>query len=430
MRFFLTGLLLCGCGQIRSLTRADRLNPEEKIEYLILLTVDPTAAKEYLNLPLGSRKDFLDWFWQGRSLAEHEQYFNRAVKAKELFGRLDFLGDERIPVYIRYGPPRREEFTPRPVANETLCLFVNPAEIWTYDSLGLQFDFVRKEVGFKQVGVSRFGSAWFPVALEEVDYGRPPQPGPTPEKLDFFIAIYRLGQQQDTVEVELHYGIALNQRLFPVDEQSLVYCEFQFQSRRNGTWNSAGWFGFRPDTTEGLVVGRQTFFLPADIYQVTARAVTRDGNALALRRTELNLIDYLRRSQPCSDIVFYSLVDSHFQSPQFQRRDWRRVVPLVVPEVRGGSTFYILYEVYNLSTDYLNRHRVEAEYEIMDLSTRQLAVIPTPRRFITATGTTGTGLERIHTMDLNPGNYSLLVRVKDLNSERAVSLTTLFRVLP
>jgi len=431
MRFLLAGLLLCGCGQLRPLTRADRLSPDEKLEYAVLAALDPEAARQFVSLASPeAREDYRHWFWQQRSPAEYEQFYNRAVKARETFGRLDLLGDERIPVYIRYGPPRREEFAPRPVENETLRLFVHPAEIWTYDSLGLQFDFVKKGVGFKQVGVARFGSAWFPSALEEVDLGLPPpEPKPEAENLDFHIALYRLGQHQDTVEVELHYGIGADQRLFPIDRQGLVYCRFQFQSGRSGSQTSAGWFGFRVDTCAGLIVGRQTFFLPADVYQVTASAVTRDGGAYALRRAELNLIDYLRRSQPCSDIVFYALVDSHFQSPQFQRQDWCRVVPLVVPEVSAGATFYILYEVYNLTTDSLNRHRAEATYEIMDLFTRQMAVIPTPSRFITGSGTTGIGLERIHTMDLNPGNYLLAVRVRDLNSSREVSLASRFRIL-
>lgn len=432
MRFFLIVLLFCACGQIRPLTRADRLSPDEKIEYLILVALDLDAAKEFLSLAnSNAKRDYLDWFWQQRGKEEHERFYQRTVKAAEMFGRLDLLGDERILVYIRFGPPHREEYEPKPVVTETARLFVNPAEIWTYDSLGLQFDFVKKGVGFKEVGISRFGKAWLPSAFEEVDYGKPPpKPGPEAKKLDLAIALYRLGQHQDSVEVELHYGIAFDRQISAAIEENLIHWEFQFQSKRYGTIKSAGWFGFRPDTTGGFIVGRQTFFLPADIYQVTANAITRDAKLFGNRKAELNLIDYIRRSQPCSDIVFYALVDSHFQSPQFARQDWHRVVPLVVPEVKTGSTFYILYEIYHLTTDSLNRHRAEANYEIMDLATRQLAVIPTPARFITGSGTTGVGVERIHTMDLNPGNYLLLVRVDDLNGSREVSLTAQFKILP
>ncbi|MEO0050603.1 MAG: hypothetical protein ABIK42_05620 [candidate division WOR-3 bacterium] len=432
MRLFLVFLLCCACGQIRPLTRADRLSPEEKIEYLILFALDEDAAKEFLTLAnTSARREFLDWFWEQRGKEEHERFYLRAVKAGEMFGKLDLLGDERIPIYIRYGPPRREEYEPRPVVTESSRLFVNPAEIWTYDSLGLQFDFVKKGVGFKEVGNSRFGKAWIPRAFEEVDYGKPPpKPSPAAKKLDLAIALYRLGQREDSVEVELHYGIAFDQQTLAAIAENLIHLEFQFSSKRYGTIRSAGWYGFRSDTTAGLVVGRQRFFLPADIYQVTANAIIRDGKALGMRRAELNLIDYIRRSQPCSDIIFYALVDSHFQSPQFARQDWSRVVPLVVPEVKTGSTFYILYEIYHLTADSLNRHRAEARYEIMDLVTRQLAVIPTPARFITGSGTTGVGVERIHTMDLNPGNYLLFVRVKDLNNSREVSLTAQFKILP
>jgi hypothetical protein len=431
-RLLLTALAIAGCGQLRPLFRADRLNPEEKLEYLILRTLAPEAGEQYLTLSSApARQDFLNWFWQSRGEAEHRLYRERAEKARELFGRLDLLGDERVGVYIRYGPPRREEFAPRPVENETLRLFVNPAEIWTYDTLGLQFDFVKKGVGFKQVGFSRFGRAWFPPAFEPVDYGRPaPIPAPGAKPLEMAIALYRLSQQQETVMVELHYGVNPKSISGEPGGSCLLNFEFRFESRRFGTITRSGWFGAVVDTGEQLIVGREIFYLPAEIYQVRVRAVNTDGSVAGESYAELNLVDYVRRSQPGSDILFYALVDSVFQSPQFVRTEWRRVVPLVVPAVKSGSTCYILFEIYNLLTDSLNRHRAEVTYEIMDLSTRQLAVIPVPSRFITGTGTTGVALERIHTMDLNPGSYLLIARVRDLNSGRESSLTARFRILP
>ncbi|MEO0025988.1 MAG: hypothetical protein ABIK54_04435 [candidate division WOR-3 bacterium] len=420
--------LLNACGQLRSLTRADRLGPEEKLEYLILRTLDPQAGEQYLSLGSAqARQEYLDWFWQDRDPKERHRYYERAEKAAALFGRLDLLGDERIPVYIRYGPARREEYAPLPVENETLRLYVNPAEIWTYDSLGLQFDFVKTGVGFRQVGFTRFGNHWFPPAFEPVDYGRPaPSPGPDARKLDLQIALYRLSQHQDTVQVELHYGV----RPAGLKPGDILRFEFRFDSRRYGSFVRSGWYGFSADSGIVLVVGRELFSLPADIYSVRVSAVNRDGSAVGEVRAELNLVDYVRRTQPGSDIVLYALVDDVFQSPQFEHPRYRRVIPLVVPEVRSGGTFYALFEIYNLKTDSLNRHRAQVRYELMDLDTRRMAVIPAPSRFITGAGTTGTALERVHTMDLNPGNYLLLARVEDLNSGRQLSLTTRFRILP
>jgi len=431
IKVLLVALIIAGCGQIRPLNRADRLEPAEKLEYLILRALEPMAAEQYLTLGSATaRQDYLNWFWQNRGGAEHRLYQERAKRAQELFGKLDLLGDERVGVYIRYGAPRREAFAPLPVGNETLRLFVNPAEIWTYDSLGLQFDFVRKGVGFKQVGFTRFGSAWFPPAFEPVDYGKPaPQPKPDAKPLALPIALYRLSQHQDTVMVELHYGLNPQPGWLNPGGNNLLHLEFRFESRRYGTFARSGWFGTGADTTAAIIVGREIFYLPADIYQVRVRAVNVDGTAAGQRTAELNLIDYVRRSQPGSDIIFYALVDNVFQSPQFVRQEWRRVVPLVVPEVNTGSTFYALFEIYNLVTDSLNRHRAEVSYELMELTSRQLAVIPTPTRFITGSGTTGVAQERIHTMDLNPGNYLLIARVRDLNSGREISLTARFRIL-
>jgi hypothetical protein len=178
------------------------------------------------------------------------------------------------------------------------------------------------------------------------------------------------------------------------------------------------------------VTGRELFHLKTDLYAVTVTCTRPDGTWFGRRTADLNLVDYTRRQQPTSDALFYSLVDSTFQSPQFRRDDWQRVVPLIRPRVSGGSSFYVLYEVYNLATDSAGEHRAEATYELIDEVTRQLAVIPTPSRFVTGPGTTGVAVERVHTMDMKPGRYLIVSRVKDLNSGRTSSLAADFEILP
>ena len=129
-------------------------------------------------------------------------------------------------------------------------------------------------------------------------------------------------------------------------------------------------------------------------------------------------------------MVFYSLADSNPQSPQFEGHGWQRLVPLVKPEVRAGGTFYVLYELYNLGTSDEGRHRVEAEYQLIHEDTRRLAVVPTPTKFVTGNGGDATVVERVHTMDLNPGPYLLVARVRDLESGTDISLTARFRIQP
>lgn len=423
--------LLASCSQIKPLSRADLFSPEEKLEYLILKTIASDAAREYLTLaPAQTRADYLHWFWQNRGTEESIALHHRADKARELFGTVDLLGDERILTYIRYGPPRREEYTPKPIITETSRVYVNPAEIWTYDSLGLQFDFVKIGTGFRQVGRSRFGRNWFPPALEPVDYGAPPPlPSRGYQPINFDLRIYRLNQHNDSVKVELHYGIASNDPAILPNRQNLIYLEFVFRSHRHSV-TVKGWFGFSPDTSAPYVVGRHTIVLPVDNYSVTATAITRDGKHRAQIYEPLSLIHYVRRAQPCSDIIFYTLIDSTFQSPQFERFDWPRVIPLVTGEIKTGNTCYLLYEIYHLTVDTTNYHRIEATYEIVNRATRQAVVIPTSSRFITGPGTTGVVVERLHTMDLKPGEYSIITRIRDLNGGKTISLTAPIRLRP
>jgi len=73
-------------------------------------------------------------------------------------------------------------------------------------------------------------------------------------------------------------------------------------------------------------------------------------------------------------------------------------------------------------------------YELLQRETREKAVLPAPRRYVTGTGSTGVAVERVHTMDLKPGPYLLISRVRDLAdmshpSEHA-SVTAEFEILP
>jgi hypothetical protein len=183
-----------------------------------------------------------------------------------------------------------------------------------------------------------------------------------------------------------------------------------------------------------LAVGRETFDLPADIYTFTVTAVMADGQLASRTSRDLNLVDYAHRNQPVSDVIFYSLVDSTPQGTQFSRRDWARVIPLVVPRVQSGRSFYVLYEIYHLNTDSTGNHSAEATYELMQRETREKAVLPSPRRFISGPGTTGVAVERVHTMDLKPGPYLLISRVRDMADPSHpvdhASVTAEFEILP
>jgi hypothetical protein len=101
---------------------------------------------------------------------------------------------------------------------------------------------------------------------------------------------------------------------------------------------------------------------------------------------------------------------------------------LVEPAISSGRTCYVLYQLYNLVQDSADGHRLEADYDFIEESSRQVAVAATPPRFISGLGASATVVERVHTMNLRPGNYLIVARVRDLQSDRRVSLTTRLRI--
>ncbi|UCG43951.1 MAG: hypothetical protein JSU73_04895 [candidate division WOR-3 bacterium] len=445
-RFGLLALvLLASCSQVKRLHRADFLTPEDRLDYAVLASLSAEHAAQYLAQGSGpARAEYLDWFWDQSPFAAglpeenaRQTYHERAVKAREFFGQTDLLGDDRVKTYIRYGPPQRETFEPEPVRDETLVIIVNPAEIWTYEELGRQIDFVKTGVAYKQVGETRFGPDFMPPFFAQVDLGRPrPSLREDALPLDLEVVLGRYQLRGDTVETEVHFGIPMR-RLAPIAKDNRLpelFFRLDFRPRGNSPEYSRRFWATpsqMPDTTrQELVVGREVFQLVADVYEVTILALASGGSASGEKKMTLNLVDYVRRAQPGSDIMLYQVADSTFQTPEFSRGNWQRLVPMVRPEVTSGQSFYVMYELYNLGQDEEGSHRVEADYEMYEQASRHLAVVPSPPRFILGQGPTATVVERVHTMDLRPSNYVLVCRVKDRERGRDISLTSRFRILP
>lgn len=446
-------LLLPACSQVRRVSPADTFSNEDKLNYLVLAAIAPDAAKQYSSAGSAqSRADFLDWFWKnppnslGTPLSSllpspSSFYRQRALQARAYFGTTDLLNDDRVLTYIRHGPARREQYETRFIETETSHIFVNPAEIWSYDSIGRQFDFVRTGTAYKVVGQSEYGPHAVMPALEPVVFARSaPEFRSDAGSLGLEVSLGRLGQHGDSVQVELAFGIPLRTILaeFAPQGQPLINVAIDLAPRAKGTpTHRSSWVScaMPPDTTTAdFAVGRQVFDLPADVYNFSVTAITADGQTASRKVQDLNLIDYARRNQPVSDVLFYSLVDSTSQSPQFDRLDWARVVPLITPRVRSGQSFYVLYEIYHLSQDSTGNHNAQVNYELVQRETREKAVLPAPRHYITGTGSTGVAVERIHTMDLKPGPYLLISRVTDMlhppDASPSVSVTAEFEILP
>ena len=116
-------VVFVGCGQVKVLSRADALTPEDRLEYAILAALSPEHAEQFLShATRAARADYLDWFWTESPFSSglpedmtRDKYRDRAEKAKEFFGRTDLLGDDRVKTYIRYGAAARETYEPEPM---------------------------------------------------------------------------------------------------------------------------------------------------------------------------------------------------------------------------------------------------------------------------------------------------------------------------
>ncbi|MBN2537167.1 hypothetical protein JXB37_02700 [candidate division WOR-3 bacterium] len=432
-------VLAAGCADVRRATPADRLSPDEKLDYLVLSALDPAAGQTYALEPgPGPRRAYRDWFWRsapGADTLDRAAFEARAAEARTFFGGVDVLNDDRVKTYIRWGPARRESYQPEPVRTETLTIIVNPAEIWTYPALGRQYDFVKTGTAYRLIGQTRFGPGTFFPMLEETDaVPRIAEPPRSAARVGFEFTVARFESCSDTVATEVFFGIPVTDlaRLEERGVPAVVRLDFEWQGRQpaNSTRRRVHVTGVVEDSTVSeLAVGRQAFRLRADDYRLRVTVSLPDGSSFEQER-RVNLLDYVRREQPVSDLAFYALADSSFQSPQFSAHDWTRLVPAVRTSFPSGGTFYVLYELYNLANDSSGDHRVEATYQLINEDDRKLALVPTPPRFAAGPGATATIVERVHLMDLRAGPYLLVCRIRDLVSGRELSLTARFRIQP
>jgi len=98
-------ILLFFCAQNLIPARYYRLLEKERKIFLGLRGIDSLAALTYLNLDSPTeRVIFYKNYWQGKE-AECEEFERCIEDADNLFAKYAPLSDDRIPVYVKYGPP-------------------------------------------------------------------------------------------------------------------------------------------------------------------------------------------------------------------------------------------------------------------------------------------------------------------------------------
>ena len=417
---FIFALLFICCAVNIFAARYYRLLEYERIWYLGLRGIDTSAAVTYLNLEsTQERKKFYDdyWFERGEERALFEE---RSKYAFRQFGGNAPLRDDRIPIYVKYGEARKEIITQEKKIGVQPDIRVRPAEIWTYAKEGLIFDFVRMASAYELISRSEFGDRVAIPHLKEVisdtvvamQYD---------ETLYFVMSHGRFRQQKNLTRLELYLGV-------DIDDTTGVqfYREIKVFNRRDSMVSHTRHILIPQGGDQGTFVDEVNLWLKPEQYRLELELFDMKNEKAGKKELLVNLIEYQDDVKEISDLIPVRLIDKSFTHEKFDK-PVGRVIPLLTTELPVHRPFYFYSEAYNLDTkDGL--HRVRTTYEVYNKERMRQEVVDVMIKDWIEPGNIAYFGAEYHPMDLVPGNYIIVLKVKDLISGKERSAVTEVRL--
>lgn len=399
-----------------------RLLDGERVKYLGLRGVDTVVAHNYLHLEsVRDRTVFYNEYWAGRD-DERQRFEERSQYAFNQFGRSAPLSDDRIPVYVRYGEPtRREIITPEKKIGVSASLVVNPAEIWRYHKEGLMFDFVRLARAYELMSRSEFGERVAIRHLKEVIADTNVEVLST-ETLHFNISYGRFRQQKNLTRLEIYATVDIEDTF-----DYKIYREISVLNRRDSIIHSSKHILMPEHGDKGMFVDEINLWLKPEEYHVEVMLFDMKNGRSGMKEFDVNLVEYQDDVKEISDLIPARLIDRTFTHEKFEK-PVGRTIPLLNTTVPLHNPFYLYCEAYNLETRD-GMYRVRTTYEVYNKERMRQEVVDVMIKDWIEPGNTAYLGAEYHPMDLLPGSYMIVLKVKDLISGKERSAVAEFTLV-
>ncbi|MBN2620830.1 GWxTD domain-containing protein [candidate division WOR-3 bacterium] len=399
----------CGVANLFS-AKYYRLLEKERKFYLGLQGIDSIAAVQYISLESPTeRAQFYDSYWENRKEGEQAEFEERCEFAFRHYGKFAPLSDDRIQVYVKYGPPtRREEIIPQKNIAIRTDEKVNPVEIWTYNKEGLIFDFIRLARAFELINISRFGDEVLIPHFNEAPVESVIDVV-LPGLLDLSVAAGRFRQKKNLTRLELYITVSM---------QDTVDASFMRTIHVYNAIDSivqTDQHMLQPvDGANGAFFDEVNFWLNPEDYRLEIEIIDGKNNLVGKEILWSSLIDYQDDAKEISDLVPALLIDKSHTHEKFDK-PVGRVIPLTRPVVPMFHLFYFYAEVYNLAmVDGL--HKVKTTYEITNREKMRREVVDVMIKDHVDAGDVAYLGAIYHPMDLSPGHYIITLKALDLIS--------------
>lgn len=418
--FFLFFLLLIYCASNVFAARYYQLLESERVKYLGLRGIDSVAAYEYLNLESArDRALFYDDYWVGKG-EERAEFEERSTYAFKNFGQHAPLSDDRIPVYVKYGEPRKEIITPEKKVGVTASVVVHPAEIWRYNREGLIFDFVRMTRAYELISQSEFGDRVTIAHFEDIPSDTTIDLK-TAEPLDFIVSYGRFRQQKNLTRLEIYMAVEMD------DTAGVVFFrDIKVFDRKDSLVSQKRHRLVPKDGEVGTFVDQSNLWLKPEEYRVLVELVDLKNGTMGMKELPVNLIEYQDDAKEISDLIPARLIDRSFTHGKFDK-PVGRVIPMLEPSLPVYRPFYFYSEAYNLETRE-GMFRVRTTYEVYNKEKMRQEIVDVMIKDWIEPGNVAYLGTEYHPMDLIPGHYIIVLKVKDLVSGKERSVVAEFQL--
>ncbi len=415
-------LLCIYCASNIFAARYYRLLEGERVKYLGFRGIDTLAAHEYLYLEsAGDRSIFYNEYWIGKD-DERRLFEERSQYAFRQFGKSAPLSDDRIPIYVKYGEPtRREIITPEKKIGVSASLVVNPAEIWRYQKEGVMFDFVRLARAYELMAKSEFGERVTVPHLKEVVADTSVELL-TAEPLDFSISYGRFRQQKNLTRLEIYASIDIEDAT-----DVKLYREISVFNRRDSMVHNSRHILMPEHGDRGMFVDEINLWLKPEEYHVEVSFFDMKNERVGRKEFDVNLVEYQDDVKEISDLIPARLIDRTFTHEKFEK-PVGRTIPLLNTTLPVHDPFYLYSEAYNLETRD-GMYRARTTYEVYNKERMRQEVVDVMIKDWIEPGNTAYLGTEYHPMDLLPGSYMIVLKVKDLVSGKERSAVAEFRMI-
>jgi len=433
----------------------------------VTAVLDPEENKRYTALDLTGKSDYQRKFWKQRDplfMTEFNErvleHYSRFAYANLRFGNpdkgIEGWKTDQGKAYIRFGPPK-SKFRTRPHINVTLNSgdgypIVPTRENWTYANFNLVFEdeTLSRRFKFKRhIDPDYDYKLVFEQLIKRV---------PESYELDIDGSLFEIPHQvtqymgkNGQTKIAVDFGI-------PRDKVSLNYANIFLRKGFfvfDNDWNEIAKVvenkriplnGQLGGNSSPFIVDRHEFQLSPESYKIALELVDESSGNMGKFRRELNVRNFDPTRLEISDLLLAD--DIQTDSSSLNKNANLEILPNFSREFRSGQALFVYFEFYNLKLDEGGLSHYTVETVLRPIKSKRSSIAKLASSIGGLFGLSNSKQTEVSILyeyqgdsmtepkysslrlaDTKPGQYVLVIRVKDINGGQSVENSVTFEIV-